>query len=418
MSLIGKSTLNNSIVSYSPGLIDYNWKRSTNPNTGTCGSSHTCDIQFSATDNAVVEDYMLEFDIVSNDATNTLAIQNVFLLLAEIKYLIRNVEITYHKTTEEIYCAVMENLKKVRNDQVFGLLQTLRTNLSANYTADVVSTTVQSYQIPLSLIFPELEKHTTNHNINDISFHFRFQPNYGTVVLNNRFCASATTTNAWDITKISISNIAIRPVMNRFFMSVPRSVSNPVFLLNKYDVKSYVQSWNTVGTDNLKIVLSDFPRRKKVMSLGVRIYPESLQTAYNDADAMQCYSNSKYIGMIVRYQGRVLVDMSTAATRRQRINYIRESYFRKYGFFPPSNLENESDNYSKFWQDHFYVDLSNHESYDADVECIGGIVNEKNDMEIELHCTTAIGTSCRVVVYTHYLEAMTIGKNGLPVISN
>lgn len=255
--VLGKNTVNDTVVSHVTGFIDWNTKKSATPQYGAPGSSHIVDLEFSVTDNGIVDDYYLEFDLNTSDSTNYPNIANPFMLLAEIKYLLNNVEVTYLKSSEDIYNALAENLRSEDPLRKFSIFQKFRQNIAANYTPDAVTTTA-SYQLPLTLLFGELKKHTTLQGITKPSFQFRFQPNYGTVVLNNRFVQSATSTNCWDTSKISISNINLRPVWNRYGGVVPRSVPNPLFLLHKYDFKDFSQSWNTVGTDKIKVNLTDF----------------------------------------------------------------------------------------------------------------------------------------------------------------
>jgi len=418
MSLIGKTTQNNSVLSFPPSLHDENYKKSAVPHIGTCGTTHTVDIEYSLTDNGIIEDYILEFDVATNDATNYLVLNNPYLLLAEIKYLISNVEVTHLSTTEQISSAFDTTVKTYYNKgDFFSLFQKFRLSLNDNYSS-VGITSSKSISLPLTLLFPELRKHNTSHGIFRPSFQFRFQPNYNTTPLNNRFCQSGTTTNAWDTTKISISNIAVRPIITRYSdKSIPRNVVNPVFILHKFEVKEYSQSWNTPGTDKLKIDLTDFPRHKKILDLRLRIFPEGLNTTYNDVDAMKAgYNNSLNVGYEVRYQSRVMIDFTTVATQNKRVIYQNEVFNKRFNKMMPTELENDSTDLNKYFLDSGIIDLSHSEAYDADQEHVGGVSNLNNDYEFTFYCTNALATSCKLFVIMHYVEAMTV-KNGIPQIS-
>lgn len=418
----GRTLNNNAVVVYPPAFADFNIKKSATPLSGSVGSTHLSEMVFSVDDKLYFDDIMLDFTAATSDATNYVTIQNPFLLLAEIMYFKNNQLVTHLKNTEEVYTACSHNLRaKCKNEQEFwGTLQRLRsTELGKTFNGDVLNGTLY-YSLPLSLLFPEIVGLNTIDGLSKIGFQWRFQPDYATASQIGRFALNATVTNGWTSSKITISDVQTRLEASKYFLPthIPRA-PNPVSLLNKFELKQYTMTFNSVNTDQQRVSLLDFSQHSKILGMYAYVFPSALVTAYNDADCNKVYSNGSYLGWVVNYKSQTYLDMDhDSQDKKKRINYNVQTMMKRHGHPPLAAVESAADATHNYYINGVYIDLASIHALDADTEPIGGISTDQN-LEVVFYCATALGAGNHTLnVVLHYVELETTDpKTGIVKIA-
>jgi hypothetical protein len=379
------------------------------------GSTTSWVLQPARDDRYIIRDAVLRYSCTNASATETCRFYNPFLMLSQVKLLINNVEVVYYQTHIEIMSAVARQLKKYPADQVYNILASFRNNTTTSFTPDqYTAASTTNHQLPLKLLFPDLEGLIVNlSGTARIEVQFTFASNSNSAPLNNMFCQSNTTSNAYD-GDLTYSNLEVdvkyvRPTDARAYASL----GNYIMPTRKFLVKRLDNiAWNVVGTNNFTINLSnDFAKSNMIEQLSVFFYDVAGNSAYNSAAACRYYGGVKYASFVMRSRSNIVLDLKDVVRdEHNRKEYEMMVYKNRNGVDEPLELLNETTLLGQYLiPDTLTVDLSNViEDDQSPSQGYSGRNNNENDVEVTFTCASAISANVIAFCVLHTCEIAVI----------
>ncbi len=383
------------------------------------GSQSNFTLQPSRDDVYCIHDIVLRWTTTNVSATETCKVYNPFALLSSVKMLINNVEVSYLRDQFEIMSAVSRWLKSNNESTIYNALAKIRNNTAKNFTADEFTASSTTYhQLPLFVIFPELEGIVVNlSGLQRLDFQFVFQSNANSPAINNLFCQSNTTSNAYD-SDLTYSNIECEVKYTRHTDARAwKPLGNYLMNTRKYLTKQISNiAWNVVGTNNFTINLSnDWAKTNRIEQVSVFFYDVAGNSAYNSASACKFLSGAKYASFIVRSRSNVVLDLQQVVKdSHNRKEYEMQVYKNRNGVEEPLELLNETTDLGKFFiVDTLTIDLSNViEDDQGPSEGLSGRSNDSNDIEIQFFCASAISANVNAYCVLHTSEISVLDSKG------
>lgn len=404
------------IYKLKPGSYKEYTKAASSQTVQASSASNTVTFRFQATDSLCLANMYLQFDIENTSATEQLQIFNPFLLLNHIKLIVNDREVHHYRDTIEIREAVSEYLKRHSNprDNIYNELSKIRPNSSENFNSDNVnvSTGVNYFQLPLLVLFEYLEGfNNVTSGIETIQIDFAFNASGGAAVLNNKFCKSSTTSNAYDAATIKYTNIALRmcfyehadPLANQTYPST-------YMVVPKYTVKKYVsKSWAS-SADTLSVSLfTEFVNLRFCNAITVLFWDNVANAAYNSSSACKFLSGAQFASVKISKGTTVLLDHSALTTKvlKQRSIYEQQVYYNRYGAPLPLEILNGTSSLSEYFITRQTIDLCNsiNDDESPSTVSISGIhMGVSNDIQLDLTCATAISANVDIYLIAHSNE--------------
>lgn len=372
------------------------------------GNSTSVKYQFNQDDYYRIEDIFINFTLTNSSATESPTFFNPNLLFEKVELTCNNVKIELSK--EQLFLSMSNFLKDSTIDDR-PLKRLLVCSETSTYNGENVAvSSSKQFSISLCNMYPFLKNMIPNQPIYSLEVKITFAINTNSAALNNTFVKSNTTSNAYG-SNLSASDIKLKFCINRITDNrLMKHVNTIVLLQPAFDIRTYSQSWNTPLTDKLSIDLNSvFNHREKIVGLGLYIYPNGLNTAFNDADACKYYSSGNYISHKLISRSKTMYDLSsTVCSTNERLRYVSEFHKRRFSHYLPVECLDDSTNLSKFLIAPYYVDLQNLKLEDNDDFVISSYNNMSKVDEVVFYCEQALSTSCTIVCYLEYITLLNV----------
>lgn len=406
-----------------PNLSENQYTKFFSPVTGTCGSTHTVEVNFSPNDLFVINDAVLEFGLSNKDTLVDVSVFNPWLLFSEMRLLLNGQEICFYDDMEKLFCAQSFYYKQFGKEKLLSKLQEIRVNpMVANFAGEtIVKQTTSKFTLPLiTVLFPFIRHMSRSHGLMKLTLEFRWQPNTATASSIGRFMqCSDGTKNPYTINIVEFQQITLRLLTTRHSEGAFYSVPKPLMVIPKFDDRMYATKWNAVG-DSLRIQLTnDFTFRPMCHGILVYLYQQDAVTTFADAEAVKLHSRNKLIGWELKYKSRSVLKFDQATDVGAKATYYHRSNIKRFG--TPLNTDLIADDGTALslattMVPVTFVDLQNLESSDAENEKVySGISNGGGELELILTNTEGVFSVSPYVyvVLCYYEGALLDGKNGV-----
>jgi hypothetical protein len=414
---LGNSYDGKKFYAVTPSLYESNTTKYFTPNTGVPSSYHTLSLDWGSADEFNLEGLFLEFTHRNLNATsgNSQIIYNPYLLFSEFKIIVNGQELIHMDNQESIFLMVAFFFNKMTDDERTAYLSTIFPT-QKNYLSGqtLLGGGSQNWSLPLEPLCHYIKHVSRTDAISQLKFEFRFVANFATAVSNCRFLKCGADVNLYNEANISFSNIALRIATTKHTDPILKNIPYSVFLLPKYDVKTYQVDFSTTTAIQRIQLSTEFTRRTTVHAICLYMYNTAGITAYNDADACKIDSSVGQLGWEVKYKSKTVMKYDTSVNENVRRRYQFEAYQKKHAKPMPPTLALESDDTSKIWIPNTYIDLTNCEVHDEDTTVVSGFPSNA-DLELIVYNATPGGSyssSANLQVALCYYEMARLLPNG------
>jgi hypothetical protein len=393
----------------STNVSDYKESRhSFNPPSGGEGLQTQLEIFFQKNEFNNVRGMITNFNVINSSATEQPIFYNKYLVLRSARMTVNSQELSFLQDQHQIMRKVSSFMSKYPEQDIYTGLAQHRNEITKTFNGDAftVSTTTR-HSIDLFVLFPELKSFTTQYSgISRIFIELAFQANNNSL-LNNMFCRSNTTNNAYG-TNISFSNIeCVLKYTKHYDAKLFKMISPPMMIVEKSLTKQLPsQSWNSVGVDNFSVNLfNDFFKQARCTGLSIYFFDVAGNSAYNSSNSAKFVSGPEYYSYVIRKGSDILVDHSKPiedlTLRRQ---YFLNNWKDTYANEMPLELLNKSTPLADYYIQHSLPLVTTiNDSYSPSVN-ISGRSNTSNDYEILFTCAQAISANVNIFYILNYIE--------------
>lgn len=409
---------------YVPGAVGSLQDTTISFNQRTVSPGSTTDIKYIPALNSVKkhEAMYLSFRI-HNTGVNNLIVLNPYDLISNLELKINDTK-AWEYDEHGIKLLIADYLSRLCRPEVNerkALIDMCDCRDALNGGMVVASNTYKQFDLSLFALFPCLNNWISNsrQGIRSLGLSITFRPSTGTLE-NCSFVRSSTPANAYDATTISFTDIQLRTVTSTLVdRRLIATVDLPFFYTPHYGVlRKTGVSWNVPGTDQLKVLLTDFPKRQLIKSLYVMIRPTGLQTGYDSADCGKWLSGARYINFAMTKVGYTDANLDFSLYPHRLDQWQARQQTMVYGEEAQASVVAQTDGLSWHWHRNcFMIDFRNVDIANQYHELVAGLDSFDTglNMEFTFTCREAIHTNCEIILALESQVFTTLDGNGMPV---